>query len=313
MKIGSSIRNARVYLFPEDCEVPTIESFEPVSESVVLRDPSPYEPERHGLTYPLGCDAYAHHVGGYIFLALGISKRVIPKSALRREIDDRIKHYEKTEGKKPGASAMRQFKDDAMTALLPTALIDTKTYTAHIDRDNRALVVHTTSKPVCDLFVNTIREALGSLKVFELRTKADAINTVLRSLIVSPEYGWKQRVDFDTEVTYSEGDNVHRIATAMDSDDDIAKVAGAEINSIALRFHQLRAEPVHATIGDDLTIRKLKAGIDEIEQAVESVTNTEADADTRANLERDANLILGADAVGKVIIGLKGLFSVDSN
>ena len=82
-----------------------------------------------GLTQPVSTGwepifdgLFAHVVNRQILLQFKTEKKVVPSSALKTAVAERVEEVERMTGRKPGKKERREIKDDALLALLPSAL-----------------------------------------------------------------------------------------------------------------------------------------------------------------------------------------------
>lgn len=95
-------------------------------------------------------------------------EKVIPASALQSLILEKTKHWESLEGEKPSGKQRLQFKEAALTELLPRALCKSKNILAYADPTAKLLVINSRSANEVESFLNYLRTSLGSLAVKRL-------------------------------------------------------------------------------------------------------------------------------------------------
>lgn len=116
---------------------------------------------------PLG-----HEVAGSILLCARREDKVIPPSALNEAIAERVERIESMEGRKLRAKERLNIKDDALAELLPRAMARSKQIMGYIHPANNLLVIDTANASEAELFINCLRDSVGTLAVVPPQVKA---------------------------------------------------------------------------------------------------------------------------------------------
>jgi recombination associated protein RdgC len=116
---------------------------------------------------PLG-----HEVAGSILLCARREDKVIPPSALNEAIKERVDHIESVEGRKLRAKERLNIKDDALAELLPRALARSKQILGYISPATNLLVIDTANASEAELFINCLRDSVGTLSVVPPQVKS---------------------------------------------------------------------------------------------------------------------------------------------
>lgn len=127
-----------------------------------------------GLTQPVSTGwapifdgLFAHVVNRQILLQFKTEKKVVPSSALKAEIAERVDEVERMTGRKPGKNERREIKDDALLALLPSALATIAQTRVWVDPVNGWIVINTGSQTQADTIITSL---VRSLEKLELQT-----------------------------------------------------------------------------------------------------------------------------------------------
>lgn len=127
-----------------------------------------------GLTQPVSAGwepifdgLFAHVVNRQILLQFKTEKKVVPSSALKAAVAERVDEVELMTGRKPGKKERREIKDDALLALLPGALSAISQTRVWIDPVNGWIVINTGSKTQADTIITSL---VRSLEKLELQT-----------------------------------------------------------------------------------------------------------------------------------------------
>lgn len=127
-----------------------------------------------GLTQPVSTGwapifdgLFAHVVNRQILLQFKTEKKVVPSSALKAAVAERVDEVERMTGRKPGKKERREIKDDALLALLPSALATISQTRVWIDPVNGWIVINTGSQTQADTIITLL---VRSLEKLELQT-----------------------------------------------------------------------------------------------------------------------------------------------
>ena len=135
-----------------------------------------------GLTQPVSTGwapvfdgLFTHVVNRQILLHFKTEKKVVPSSALKAAVAERVEEVERMTGRKPGKKERREIKDDALLTLLPSALLallpsalatiaQTRVW---IDPVNGWIVINTGSQTQAGTIITSL---VRSLEKLELQT-----------------------------------------------------------------------------------------------------------------------------------------------
>lgn len=127
-----------------------------------------------GLTQPVSTGwapifdgLFAHVVNRQILLQFKTEKKVVPSSALKAAVAERVDEVERMTGRTPGKNERREIKDDALLALLPSALATISQTRVWIDPVNGWIVINTGSQTQADTIITSL---VRSLEKLELQT-----------------------------------------------------------------------------------------------------------------------------------------------
>jgi recombination associated protein RdgC len=148
-----------------DFALPPLTALEEALQAQRFVPCGPTQPESIGWVPPRGGESqvYAEGIGGQILLSLCVEKRVLPASAVRAAVEQKIERYKKETGlERVGAKQKRDFKDEAILDLLPRAFTKRGTTTVWIDEANHMLVVGTGAKAGADKVITALVELLSA-------------------------------------------------------------------------------------------------------------------------------------------------------
>jgi recombination associated protein RdgC len=106
-----------------------------------------------------------HAANGFIMVTLKVEQKVIPAAVVREQLNEKVTEIEARENRKVRKKEKDQLKDEIFHSLLSRAFSKSHTIHAYIDPMDKWLVVNTSSRKKAEEFTETLRRALGSLKV----------------------------------------------------------------------------------------------------------------------------------------------------
>lgn len=114
---------------------------------------------------PIYDDQFVHVVNRQMMLQLKTEKKVVPSSALKEAAATEIARRTQMYGRKPGKKEVREIKDEALMALLPSALPTITQTRVWIDPVNGWIVVNTASPARADLVITSLIHAVDKLEL----------------------------------------------------------------------------------------------------------------------------------------------------
>lgn len=120
-----------------------------------------------GWVTPLGKDSEHYVLSGQSALLVRAKKedKVLPASAVREALDERVAKIENSEHRKVGSKEKTTLKDEIILDMLPRAFARSRTLSAYIDVKNHWLIVDSASANQAEHLITLLRECLGSLPV----------------------------------------------------------------------------------------------------------------------------------------------------
>lgn len=166
-------KNLSLFRLPADFWV-TAEDLESKLSQCPLTSPGPLAMESRGFVSPFSRDdaALVLGSGSASLLCVGTESRLLPSSVLTDAVADRIKVYERETGRKPGKRLRNEYREAALTELLPRAFIVRARTGVYVDPVARMVAIDTASAKAAEEAITAIRDALGSFPVRPLATEA---------------------------------------------------------------------------------------------------------------------------------------------
>ncbi len=196
-----------------------------------------------------------HEVAGCVLLCARREDKVIPSSALNEVLQEKVERLEQMEGRKLRSKEKMRLKDDAMAELLPRALARSKQILGYISLKDEMLIIDSASTAEAELFINCLRDSLGTFAVVPPQVKSkptDLYTHWLNTQKLPVDFGFGDACDLvDIEdgasVTCRKQDIASReIRTHLE--------AGKICTRIGLRWHS----DLRLTVDKDLILRQIK-------------------------------------------------------
>lgn len=205
-------------------------------------------------------------IAGHYLIALGITTRNPPGSAVNEVAAKRADEIEQAQGFKPGRKQMKEIKEAVLQQLLPHALPRTRKLFAWIDPAGGLLGVDTSSLALAETMLDALRDTLDSLPVKMLKTDLAPV-TVMTGWLAANEATSNFTIDQDCELraTTEEKARIRYVNKPLDGreiKDHLA--AGMLPTRLALTFD----DRVSFVLTEKLQIKRL-AFFDVIKEAAE--------------------------------------------
>ena len=106
-----------------------------------------------------------HEVGGCLLMCARREEKVVPTSALNEAILEKVSKIEAVEDRKLRGKERQNIRDNTLAELLPRALAKSKQVMGYISPADDLLVVGTSMSTEAEMFINCIRDSIGSFSV----------------------------------------------------------------------------------------------------------------------------------------------------
>lgn len=107
---------------------------------------------------------YTSEFPGGVAFKVRIDEKIIPASAIQREVDRMVAETQRLTGRKPGKKERKELKEVALASLAPQAFPRTAEITCFYERATQYLIVPTTSKKLSDIITSALVHAVASMK-----------------------------------------------------------------------------------------------------------------------------------------------------
>ncbi len=114
---------------------------------------------------------FVHTANGCIMICAKKQERLLPTSVINEALNERIAEIADREGRVVGRKARSDLKDEIRFDLLPRAFVRSSTHYAYIVPKLGWLILNVASDKQAEEFLETLRDAIGSLPVVPLVVK----------------------------------------------------------------------------------------------------------------------------------------------
>lgn len=249
-------KNAYVYRITSTFDLSSEELAQQL-EKCLFKPCSGIRPASFGWLPPLG-DAegsLVHEVAGSILLCAKREDKIVPASALADVLAEKVERVEQLEDRKIRAKEKQRLKDDAMAELLPRALPRSKLIQGYVNPADNLLVVGTSSASEAELFINCLRESLGSFAVVPPQVKSkptDIYTHWINTRKLPDNFSLGETCDL---VDLEDGSTVSCRKQDLASEEVRSHIdAGKICTKIGLRWHG----DLSVTIDKDIALKQIK-------------------------------------------------------
>ena len=244
-------------------------------------------------------DYLIHAAGGCILFCMRKEQKMIPASAIKEALEEKITAMQDDLGRKIYSKEKQTIKEDIVSIMLPNAFPRSSHIKAYIDTKNRLLIIDATSPAQVDEFYELLLESIGSFGAMQFIADENPgsimnqwiFNGTPQDWLLSGEYLLKEPKD-------------ERVARFKDNDSENHYVAdllkdGYLINRLGIHFKSL----LQATVQDDLQIKGIKFNDELLKENDELSSEEEI-------VKFDADFALMTAALADFIDSIREIFKV---
>lgn len=296
------LTNATIFRFPPGLDLSDLDK---LLQECALKPIGPLEMSCRGFVTPFGVhgSAFAHTQRDDTWVTVGGRDRILPAGVVNDLLQEKLLEIEKKEGRRPGARARKQIKNDLITELMPHAFVQSMRVDALIDRANGVIAINSSSRKQGEVVINEIRRALGSFPALPLNAEV-APRAVLTGWVAGDVLPDGLSLGDECELRDpADHGGVVRVKNMELSGEEITKhlEAGKQCTKLALVLD----DRVSFVLGEDLIVRKIKL----LDGALEGADQTERD-DIAAEL--DARFVLMAGEFRRLFAMLQSAFKLST-
>ena len=133
-------KNLKIYKLDSDKLTPGVSLTEQLARGPFERCAS-NQPVSRGWVSPRNNGELIHVQNGNVLIALRTEERIMPSSAINREVAERAEKMAAEQGYKPGRKQLKELKERVIEELMPRALTKQQTTFAWLDLNNGMLAV----------------------------------------------------------------------------------------------------------------------------------------------------------------------------
>jgi len=195
-----------------------------------------------------------HAASGCILFCMRKEQKVIPPSAIKEAVEEKISDLQDELGRKIYRKEKQSIKDDLVATMLPNAFARSSHVNAYFDTLNHLLVIDASSPAQVDEFYELLTETIGSFGALQLVASENPSllmsewikQTMPKGWSLSGEYLLKDHNDERT-ARFKDYDTENPFVTDLLED-------GYSIKRLGIRFK----EQLSAVIQDDLQVKSVK-------------------------------------------------------
>jgi recombination associated protein RdgC len=247
-------------------------------------------------------DYLVHAANGCILFCLRREQKVIPASAIKEALEERVEAIQEEMGRKVYSKEKQSLKEDILSQMLPHAFARSTHVMAYFDTKNQFLVINAGSDVVADLVFSQLVETIGSFGAVKLVAKENPA-LILNSWL---ENGLPQ--DFELSGDYELKDpQDERVAKFKDNESENPVLAdlledGYWVNKLGVRYKGA----FRAMLLPELTVKSIKF-TDEL-----LAENDDVEAEDKL-VKFDADYVLMTTTLAQFINALIKLFDVNTS
>lgn len=246
-------------------------------------------------------DYLVHAAGGCVLICMRREQKVIPASAVKEALEERVVAIEEDTGRKVYSKEKQSLKEDILSQMMPQAFVRSTHIWAYIDTKNNYLVINAASDKVADLVFELLVETIGSFGSVKLIGDENPA-AILNDWVVNglPE-GWEFTGDYELKDLVDE-----RVAKFKDNEAENIVLGdlledGYSINKMGFRYKG----QFKGVLQPDLVIKSMKF-TDEL-----LAENDDVDGEDEL-VKFDADFALMSNTLAKFIADIIELFQVNT-
>ena len=248
-------KNLQIYRLPRPWQV-TADSIRQQLQRHTMQPIGQMEMESVGWVPPRQGGDLLHVVENQILMSFGVTKKILPASAINQAAKDKASEIEEQQGFKPGRKQMKEIKEQVIDDLLPRALTQFSETRVWIDPVNGWLVIDSGSPAKADEVLKLLFKSIDKLPLETLRVAQSPV-AAMTDWLVSDEAPGGFTVDQDAELrANTEGKaTVRYVRHTLDPEDVRRHVSvGKQCTRLAMTW----ADRISFVLTENLTIKRIQ-------------------------------------------------------
>lgn len=132
------------------------------------------ESYRTGWTHPFeGAQGLFYCANNVLFLRLEVAEKKIPAKVLNQALKERVADIESRDNKKVGRKEKLSLKEELIAEMIPKTPVQRDYVSGYVDLSRGVIGVGTQKPSAAELWLDTLRQTMGSLPVVPLDVKAN--------------------------------------------------------------------------------------------------------------------------------------------
>jgi len=195
-----------------------------------------------------------HAAGGCLLFCMRKEQKIIPASAVKEALEEKITGMEDEFGRKVYRKEKQTIKEDIISMMLPKAFARSSHISAYFDTLRKLLVINASSPSQVDEFYELLTESIGSFGALQLMPEVSPSKVMSDWVTKGLPDGWALSGDYQLKDHQDE-----RTAKFKDYDSENQFVAslledGYSFKRLGVVFN----ERITASIQDDLQVKSVK-------------------------------------------------------
>ena len=209
-----------------------------------------------------------------ILLALRTDEKVLPASAVKAALADKVASIEKAEARKVSSKERKLIKDQVTDEMLPKAFVKSRIDNVLIDLENNLVIVNTASASNAERVLSFLRETMGNLPTKLVNTVASPIDAMTSWLEIDAPDGWSVGQDAEMKAPGDEGTTAKFKRQVLDCDEIFNHLAaGKVVTKLEMNF----GDRLSFNLCEDFGIKSLKM-LDVVKDEVKDMDAEDQDA-----------------------------------
>lgn len=195
-----------------------------------------------------------HAAGGCVLFCMRKEQKIIPASAVKEALEEKISGIEDELGRKVYSKEKQSIKEDIISTMLPKAFARSSHTSGYFDMKNQFLVINASSAAQVDEFYQLLTESIGSFGALQLMPETNPATIMSGWMTSELPSGWQLSGDYqlkdhqdDRTAKFKDYDSENPFVVSLLED-------GYSFNRLGIIF----GDKLTASIQDDLQIKSIK-------------------------------------------------------
>ncbi len=191
-------KNLKIYKLDGDKLTPGVSLTEQLARGPFERCAS-NQPVSRGWVSPRNNGELIHVQNGNVLIALRTEERIMPSSAINREVAERAEKMAAEQGYRPGRKQLNELKERVIEELMPRTLTKQQTTFAWLDLNNSMLAIDASTEGKAEVVIEHLRQCLDEFPVKPLHTNVSP-QSAMADWLASGEAPDSFTIDRDCEL-----------------------------------------------------------------------------------------------------------------